>query len=337
MITLSPFLKGLNTKGAPKDIATVEKQAEALNRIVSVLLQGIGMHAFNYDPAAFAGFENSMRKLRTEFERASDETGALLVAATAIRLLEEHNEGAVRHLAARQNEFETVIGMLSETAIEVARAAPEVAVRVKEIERDLACSTNIQRMASARATLTTCMQDLRAEAMADPLHPTLSSSDQIDPVTGLPDARFAASAFGKVWSRRMEYYAAVFSLERLESVNMRFGLQAGDQMLSILGQHITQHLTPGDQLFRWRGPCLVMLMQRRAAEPLVATELGRISPARLESAIAVREREVMVPVSASWDLLPLHSFSTPDQLTRRLNEFATSRLRMARKVSAGAI
>ena len=36
-------------------------------------------------------------------------------------------------------------------------------------------------------------------------------------------------------------------------------------------------------------------------------------------------REVMVPISASWDLLPLNSFATPDQLTRRLNEFATSR------------
>jgi hypothetical protein len=45
----------------------------------------------------------------------------------------------------------------------------------------------------------------------------------------------------------------------------------------------------------------------------------------------------MVPVSASWDLLPLHSFSTPDQLTRRLNEFATSRPRLARKASAGDI
>jgi GGDEF domain-containing protein len=343
MITLSPFLKGLGAKGAGKDGAAGEKQAEALSRIISVLLQGIAIHGFNYEPAVFASFENSIRKLRADFERATveqarDETDALMVVLSAIRLLEEHNESAARHVAARQNEFEAVVGMLSETALQIARAAPEVMVRVKEIERDIARSSNIEAMSAARARLTSCMEDLRAEALADPQHQLGNSSgDQIDQVTGLPDARHAATAFSKVWNRRMEYYAAVFSLERLEAVNLRFGFQAGDQMLAILGGHIAQHLMPGDQLFRWRGPCLVMLMERRVAEPLVATELGRIAPARLESAIAVREREVMVPISASWNLLPLNSFSNPEELARKLNEFAAGRPRVARKFAAAAM
>ena len=338
MITLSPFLKGLGAKGTGKDGAAGEKHAEALSRIISVLLQGIAMHGFNYEPAVFAIFENSVRKLRTEFEQATDETGALMVAVTAIRLLEEHNQNAARYIAARQNEFEAAVGMLSETALDIARAAPEVMVRVKEIERDIARSLSVEKMAAARARLTSCMEDLRAEALADPLdHLSHSSGDQMDQVTGLPDARVASAAFGKVWNRRMDYYAAVISLERLESVNLRFGFQAGDQMLAILGKHVGQHLMPGDQLFRWRGPCLVMLMERRVAEPLVATELGRIAPARLESAITVREREVMVPISASWNLLPLNSFANPEELARRLNEFAAHRPRVARKVSAAAM
>src|SRR4051794_16926461 len=102
MITLAPFLRTRHGK----ENSEGEKQAEALARIVSVLLQGIALHGFNYNPDAFTLFESSIRKLRTEFEQASDEATALLLTGAAIRLLEDHNAAAEQHLKARRNEEE---------------------------------------------------------------------------------------------------------------------------------------------------------------------------------------------------------------------------------------
>lgn len=345
MITLSPFLRARGREGHEgKDSSVAEKQAEALNRIVSVLLQGISLHGFNYDPAAAVSFENSVRRLRGDFEETSDEASALLIAGSAIRLMEEYNRAAERHLAARQNEMEAALAMLSETVLEVSRATPEFMIRLKEIERDLSLSTRIDGIAAARSRLSQCLSDLRMAALADGAFPHSGRASghnpgesDTDPVTGLPNAAIATSAIGKIWNRRMDYYAVTFAVERLETVNLRFGFQAGDQMLLRLSQHITQQLTPSDQLFRWRGPCLMMLVERRMPETMVAAELSRITPVRLESAIAVRDREVMVPISAAWHLVALSGVSSVDELARKLNEFAGSRSRAGRKVSAAGM
>jgi len=110
MITLSPFLR------------TREKQAEALNRVVSVLLQGIALHSYNFDAEQFVTFGNAVRKVRAEFEQIADETAALLAAGAAIRLMEQHGEAAELHWKARQQEMEAVVGMLTETLVEISGA-----------------------------------------------------------------------------------------------------------------------------------------------------------------------------------------------------------------------
>ncbi len=341
MITLSPFLKARGRDDHDdKEISRAEKQAEALNRIVSILLQGISLHGFNYDPLAAVSFENSVRKLRMEFEEASDEAAAMLIAGNAIRLMEDYNRTAERHLAARQNEMEAVLAMLSEALLEASRATPEFLIRLKEIERDISLSTRPDSVAAARSRLAQCLSDLRVASAADgPFQhsgQTFGETDT-DPVTGLPNVAFATAAIGKIWNRRMDYYAVTFAVERLETVNLRFGFQAGDQMLRRLSEHIARQLISSDQLFRWRGPCLMMLVERRLPETLVAAEISRITPVRLESAIAVRDREVMVPISAAWHLVPLSGVNSLDELARKLNEFAGSRSRQGRKVTAAGM
>ena len=115
MTTLSPFLKG-----SRKETIRSDRKAEALNRVVSLLLQGISLHAFQFDPIATETFQVSIRKLRTELESVDDEASALLMAAAAIRLLEENNGAAEAHLQARQNELEKVVALLSDGLLEVA-------------------------------------------------------------------------------------------------------------------------------------------------------------------------------------------------------------------------
>jgi GGDEF domain-containing protein len=321
MKSLSPFRRSGNSNR--KDHAL-----EALHRVISVLLQGIALHAFDFDSAELAAFQTSIRKLRADIDNVIDDDSALLMAASAIRLLEDHNLAGGRHLQARQNEMEAVIGLLTEALFDVARVSPETMVHVREIERDIASATRLETLAAARTRLVSSLERIRLRTVDKTPGPF--PAGETDFVTGLPDSGYAVEAMSRIWNRRGDYFAAMFALERLDSINVRFGFKAGDQVLLILTQHVAQHLMPEDQLFRWRGPCLVALVKRKLPETLVAAELNLTASARLEHAITKGSREVVVPISRSWNLFPLSAVETVEAMVSRLNEFAISRSRPVR-------
>src|SRR5665213_243616 len=129
MTTLSPFLKSPRAQTLTRE----DRKADSLNRVVSLLLQGVSLHTFQFDPAVTETFQFSIRKLRSRLELVDDEDSALLMAGAAIRLLEENNEAAEAHLHAKQNELEKVIALLSDALLEVSGASEEKMVQVKAV------------------------------------------------------------------------------------------------------------------------------------------------------------------------------------------------------------
>src|SRR5437764_583888 len=105
MIQFAPYLKSHIKRPSAGTADADSRRSEALYRVVSVLLQGIALHGLQYEEAAFTMFQNSVWKLRAAFEMAQDEDSAMLLACAAIRLLEEHNEGAQMFMESRQTEL----------------------------------------------------------------------------------------------------------------------------------------------------------------------------------------------------------------------------------------
>jgi GGDEF domain-containing protein len=321
MTTLSPFFNGLR-KGVP-----AERKAEALGRVVSILLQGIALHSYEADSAQAEDFRVSVRKVRSDFEQTEDEDTALLLAGAAIRLMDDHNRKAQLQARARQNEFEAAIALVSEALLDVSKANAETMVRFKEMERDLASACDLESLRGVKEKLAHAVEAVR-DSVANPLKAwgTKIPAGKSDPVTGLPDYGFGATAIAEVWNQRDEYYAGMFAAERLETINTRFGFQAGDGVLQVLSRHTARNLSPGDRLFRWRGPCLMALMKRDASEGLVASEMTRLTMARIQHGISLKGREIMLPISTSWNLLALGAASGIDEVLTRMNTFAASRL-----------
>jgi GGDEF domain-containing protein len=320
MTKLSPFLKG-----SRKQTATIDdRKAEALNRVVSLLLQGISLHAFQFDPAATEAFQLSIRKLRSEVELVDDEDSALMMAAAAIRLLEENNSAAETHQQSRQNELEKVVALLSDALLDVSGSSEETMVQIKEIERDIARARSVGALATGRVRMAAAVAGIRAASRATEIEGTLGETDG---VTGLPDSAHGAAAIAEVWRHRADYYVGIFAAERLETINLRFGFQAGDQVLQTLSQHIAQQTAVGDQLFRWRGPCIVKLFRRRAPEAHVTSEMARTAASKLELALSIRDRDAIVSISTAWCLFPLQDARNVEQLIGGLNDFAATRTR----------
>jgi GGDEF domain-containing protein len=298
-----------------------------------MLLQGMALHSFESNTEPAEKFQNAIRKVRSDFEKVDDDQdSALLLAGSAIRLMEDYNNSVEQRARARQNEFEAVVALLAEALLEVSRASAETMVAFKEIERDLASASGIDALRRAKERLAHAVESLRDE-VANPLSHSAVPRGEVDSATGLPDYGFAADALAQVWQRRDGYYAAIFSAERLETINMRFGFAAGDQVLRTLSGHVAKSLGPKDRLFRWRGPCLMALIRRDAPEALVAAELARTAQAKLEHAITMGEREAMMSVSTTWSLFPLRTATGIDDVLSQMNTFAAGRMPARREVA----
>ena len=343
MITLSPFLRASRVRAgaAHADNSRVEAHAalpaETLARVISVLMQGIALHVSpdvsKTGSDRFSGLEKAIRELRDglgyiQFGSVQDEAAAVLVAAAAVRLLEEHSHAEEQHWNARQQEMANGLSVLSDTLLTLAAADHGTVRRVKQLEADFSCATGISAMVAARGRLAACMDELRAVSLAAPLATQSVGvpAGPKDSLTGLPDARSAVRAISGVWTRREDYYVALLTLERHENINLRFGSRAAEQLLVVLGQRLRQQITADDLLFRWNGPCLVLLLHRRMTEATVASELSRLAATRTGTAVTFRDREVMVPVSVTWKLLPLRGAGSQEELVRRMNEFPGSRV-----------
>ena len=318
MRSLNPFLQ------SPRD-----HRIECLNRIVSILLQGLALHSFCHDENEFEKFQASLRKLREQLTQADDDDSKLLLAGSAIRTLEEHSAAAANAVAARQNQMESAMALVSESLLKVAQIGEAQALELKESERDVASARKSSDMAAARERLATCLEDIRLRVLSrnetTPLPSQSWSDSEVDSVTGLPDSRKAVDAIVAAWSRREEYSVAVFAVRRLETINTRFGFETGDDILRVLTGHLTGLFAETRLLFRWRGPCLLGLIEKKL-EPRIIAESQRLASTRLQHSITKKDREVILPISLVWTLVPLVAKNL-EAMLHRLDELTTNRLR----------
>ena len=338
MIRLTPFLKDSDSRIGitPGDHAS--RQSEALNRVISVLMQGIAIHGLNYDETAFNAFQDAVWKMRAGFDQVTDEDSAMLLAGSVIRLLEQHNEAGQAYARALHAQTAELMGQTLETLLDVTRAAPATVIKLRSMMGEISRAGSSSALNSVKPRLELALAEMRAKAQVPAARApqTRTVGTEVDAITGLPDAVAAIEALAAIWPQREDRYVALFALEYLETINQRFGFRTGDQLLLQLSQQVGQQIGSPDQLFRWRGPCVAALVKRSLPESLVASEMGRVVPARIENATTVRDRDAMVRVSTSWSMLRLGDIDTLDEVIARMNEFTGNRSRFVRHVSAGA-
>jgi GGDEF domain-containing protein len=101
---------------------------------------------------------------------------------------------------------------------------------------------------------------------------------------------------------------------------MRFGQEAGDEILVKFVHTVRDKLQTGDRLFRWSGPTFLALLPRSDGLERTRGEIGRLMEARLEHTIQTPSRSMMVPVTARWTVFPM--MAAPRLFYQRIDNFA---------------
>ena len=123
-----------------------------------------------------------------------------------------------------------------------------------------------------------------------------------DACTGLPDRFAAETCIGDRFGEGRGLFAAIFTLQRLPAINARFGYSVGDRMLLLESQFLAKQF-PNDQLFRWIGPSLLVLLERPSSAEAVRSEVGRIGAGSFQVNVDLQSRSVLIPVSTRWQLI----------------------------------
>ena len=157
--------------------------------------------------------------------------------------------------------------------------------------------------------------------------PAMPSKSEAAPdhVTGLP-SRTEAEAFVSAAVREgRSVFVAPFKVERFNFLHQRFGRSLAESVLQYYGVYLSQELAPGDHLFRWTGPCFVIVMEGRTSLQDALKHVARFASVRLEQVFDVQERSAVLVISAGWTVMPVLPSETGKIVAVKIDEFLLTR------------
>jgi GGDEF domain-containing protein len=307
-----------------------EDVASWLARIVILLLEATALHAVDYDPEEHAEFRRQTRETIENFEETNGSRNALIIAGGAVKSLQLYNKGVERFIRNLSAEKQAIIGTVTESFLKLAHASERAGQNLRSIERELATACQLQDVRALKSKMYDCLeticqeaarQEERARELKVPGTNLANSSAPYDQITGLPSLQHAEARIKEIIEAEGAGYVVVLFVKNLDSINRRVGYAAGDQILTLLSQKVAQNMLAGDQLFRWRGPCFVAVLERAEKPDKVLAEAAKLGSIVLEKEIEAQGRSLFLKAQMAWTLMQLQNVPQAGEVSVRIDAF----------------
>jgi len=331
--------------------------AETFFTSLKQLVEVMGRSAIPADEHDHAELRADMARMeaRMSLENPSE---TLVAVGSVERAIEEYNARVGRSVRQYQTELRGMVGMLTETVSECTSASERSKQRLQGIEHRLDKASAIEDIRLLKLQLAECLESLRAESeeqrkawagqmealssglhsaraaltAASPPHPSHTAGPDanatpkpLDPLTGLPRRPKAMEALAEALADPAKQYAVVFTVERVESANARYGFGIGDQMLQAWQQLLHSWFGDGARIYRWGGPAFLMLIERDAPAHQVRSEIAQHCASRHEKMFNVGNRAVLLVIAAAHMVMPLAECVSADLTAQRIDLFVHER------------
>jgi GGDEF domain-containing protein len=315
--------------------------AASLLRTTHLLLEAIERHAVKPDAEDYERFRSDWRKILDGIREDSPAQEVLVLAGQAVKTLEEYNTRATKRMRGQCEDLQNMVAMLTKTMAAIASGSQGTILRLQEIEGGLQKASMLEDFHTAKIRMSECLGVLRSEIVRHRSESAKQVSEmssvvqrlrtrpaftpeelaRVDPLTSLPERAAAETALAAAVKASRPVYAAVFSTDRLDLINARFGRAVGDDVLLFFCRHVAQGLTKGDRLFRWTGPAILAVLDRD--EPLAAVReaMNRLFSKRLTTTVTVENRSVMLAVPAKWMVFAAQEVRSLPNLTKSIDAF----------------
>jgi GGDEF domain-containing protein len=316
-----------------------------LRRVISLLLQGISLHAVEGDRSDYDRFRNDLEQIQKHLGKEASGEELLVAAGGTNHALADYGQRTTRFIRQQGAVLHNMISMLTQTMVSIGAGSESSAEHLQAIEKEIMRAVVIEDVQTLKVRLAECLKNLREEVVRqkaqahaqarqiqqhvehahDCIQDPPDVDGEIDSATGLRTRSAAKTAFHAALQTPRRKYVVVAVVNRIQSVNRRFGYAVGDRLLKTVSDLFGGTLAKTDRLFRWRGPALVALLERDEPIDAVQAEIRRISSKRIEGALEVGEG-VLLPVSASWLVLALNSSAA--DMAKAIEKFIASQVQI---------
>lgn len=248
----------------------------------------------------------------------------------------------------KTQELQHILKLAEGAVSSICSANDDCGERLDQIEAQIEETEALDGVRVLRFRLEECLQSLREHCrhqseemsrMLAQLHEQVELANgvkyqnnkglesSVDRLSGLEAREAAEQAFAAAVEREDPSYAALFVVDRLHLINAQFGYSTGDRVLRAFCGHLKSFLAPEDHLFRWTGPAFVGLLDRKEEPAEIEADVERIAGFKLEAAVQIGNRSILLPVACASLLVPLTKGSTLTEVTTRLDAFTGERAR----------
>jgi len=233
--------------------------------------------------------------------------------------------------------------MLTKTVITIGSSSEASVSKLQDIQNSLERARMLEDIHALKHRLSECLDVVKEETLRQKVESqrTVHALQQqieysegllgasvvlpdIDKATGLPGKAEAEKAIQAALDSPNGKFIVIAVISRVQAVNARFGYAVGDKVLAACAEHFRNSLLANDQLCRWQGPALIAVLTRAERIDEVRAEIRRFADSKLEKAVDIGCRSILIPLSANWSVLPI---APPmEALLKKLEAFAAAQI-----------
>ncbi|MCZ2148406.1 MAG: GGDEF domain-containing protein [Bryobacterales bacterium] len=289
----------------------VERSAEELRDIIRVLMSSIDAIRAGYDDSASAlhHIEEVVGKTQT----AEELRVAKVQLTHALGKLTEKTKERKQETADLLNKLqERVLILEHSSTLGSPQRHGETPARQKKSASAPPAVLAEPQLAEAAGGPSAADPPVRQQNGGEP---------KLDPLTGLLNKEAAEDAILDLPSKPGKFYLAAFYVQRMARLNARYGDKVANELLFLCAQRLVNNLLhPSDQLFRWRGPAFVAVLEREDGVQDVQREVRQRIESRFQCEL--RGGALLVSIELASTVIPTGKGALPE-LIEQVESFFT--------------
>jgi diguanylate cyclase (GGDEF)-like protein len=304
---------------------------------VQTLIRGVALHAIESQPEEFAQLQRRMGEIADSLNRESSADDLLLAISKTLFLTEDYNRQAAVIFKAQVEELRGMVSKMTETMQFILSSSETSVKQLAFMESQLQRANTLEDLRQLKTYTSACLSMVRRESTrlqtearekADALKNDVERlsarlklaavEESQDPVTGLPGRAAAEQAIEEKVSAAKPFVTALFLMDRLASINGRFGHSVGDEIVVSCAHMLAKKLS-GATLYRWSGPGFIALFDPSVGLADAEKQARQASSQELEKSIDSDNRMVMIVVGISCHVQQIPSKATAGELFRRMD------------------
>ena len=308
-----------------------------LTEQLQTLIRGIALHSIESEPEDFSQLQREMAEIAQSLSAESSADDFLVAISKTLRTLDAYNRKAAGLFKSQAAELRGMIATVTETLQFIVSSSETSVKQLGFVEAQLQRAQGLDDLRQLKTYTASCLNLVRRESerlqvesktkveglKQDVQRLTVrlkaaAVEESHDPVTGLPGRAAAEQAVESRISVGKPCLVVLFRMDRLATINGKFGHHVGDDIVMSCAQMLAKKLS-GAKLYRWSGTGFLAVFDPLVPLTDAQSRARQAAAQQLEKNITIGERTLLVVVGVSCQLQPVSAQTDAGELFRQLD------------------